>query len=101
VQWNDCCGDSGPASVLYGIIRQHGRVYGGKYIECIPGGNALLRKTRDAGLVRRSHGAFRPIFPDAPDAALTDFDSPASTLTHNTDTQRVSSCSNSLAACRT
>ena len=89
--WGACCGVSAPATALYRIIRQHGRVYGGKCVECIPGGKELLRKAHDARLVQRSHGAFRPVFPNAPDASLTDFDS---SLIHNGHTQRVTSCSN-------
>ena len=90
--WDACCEVSAPANALYGILRHHGRVYGGNYVECIPGGNVLLRKARDAGVVRHSHGAFRPVFPNAPDACLTDFDGP---VIHNRHTQRVTSCSGS------
>ncbi|WP_294400057.1 hypothetical protein [Prosthecobacter sp.] len=91
--WGACCGITAPAKALYGILRQLGRIYGGKSIQCVQGGEALLRKARDAGLIRHSHGAFRPVFPNATDAALTDFDSAALILGHNSETQPVPVCS--------
>ena len=91
--WGACCGISGPATALFRILRHYGRIYGGKRIQCVQGGEALLRKARDAGLIRQSHGAFRPVFPNATDAALTDFDSAALILGHNSETQPVPVCS--------
>lgn len=91
--WGACCGVSGPATALFRILRQYGRIYGGKRIQCVQGGEALLRKAKDAGLISHSHGAFRPVFPNAPDAALTGFDSSAFILGHNSETQPVPVCS--------
>ncbi len=89
--WGACCGVSGPATALFRILRQYGRIYGGKRIQCVQGGEALLRKARDAGLILQSHGAFRPVFPNAPDAVLTDFDSAALMMGHESETQTVPS----------
>ena len=91
--WGACCGVSGPAKALYGVLRQHGRIYGGKSIQCVQGGEGLLRKARDAGLICQSHGVFRPVFSNAPDTALTEFDSSALILGHNSETQPVPVCS--------
>lgn len=91
--WGACCGVSGPATALFRILRQYGRIYGGKRIQCVQGGEELLRKAKDAGLIRQSHGAFRPVFPNAPDVALTDFDSSALIPGHNSETQPVPVCS--------
>ncbi len=91
--WGACCGVSDSATALFRILRQYGRIYGGKRIQCVQGGEELLRKAKDAGLIRHSHGAFRPVFPNANDAALTDFDSAALILGHNSETQPVPVCS--------
>lgn len=93
IAWGACCGTSGPATALFRILRQYGRIYGGKRIQCVQNGEALLRKARDAGLISQSHRAFRPVFPSAPDAFLTDFDSSALILGHNSETQPVPVCS--------
>ena len=85
--WGACCGHTEAAKALYGILRQRGRIEGGKCVECIPGGDKLLRKARDAGLVSNTHGAFRPVFPNTPEPALTDFDNSALFAGHNTETQ--------------
>lgn len=89
--WGACCGLSGPAKALFGILRQSGRIYGGNAIACIPGGAELVRKARDVGLLRNSDGAYRPVFPNAPDAVLTGLDSSGLIVGHESETQTVPS----------
>jgi len=89
--WGACCGNTEAAKALYGILRQSGRIEGGKCVECIPGGDKLLRKARDSGLIVNIHGAFRPVFSNDPRPALTDFDNSASFLGHITETHPVAS----------
>ena len=89
--WGACCGVSGPATALYRILRQQGRINGGKRIQCVQGGKALIRKAKDAGLIRQSHGAFRPVFPNDTDTALTGFDTAALVMRHESETQTVPS----------
>lgn len=60
--WGACCGNSYASKALFKILRQNGRIQGGKCVECIAGGDKLLRKARDADLIENSSGAFRPIF---------------------------------------
>ncbi len=60
--WGACCGNSDASKALFKILRQNGRIQGGKCVECIAGGDKLLRKARDADLIENSSGAFRPVF---------------------------------------
>ena len=87
--WGACCGTTEAAKALYRILRQNGRIQGGKCVECIVDGDKLLRKARDAKLIQISHGAFRPIFSHDPRPALTDLYNAASFPLHKTDTQPV------------
>lgn len=61
--WERHMGMSDASADILGMLRRAGRVFGGKYVECIPRGIQLLRKARDKRLVRNFKGAFRPIIP--------------------------------------
>lgn len=98
--WGACCGPTEAAKALYRILRQLGRIQGGKCVECIPGGEQLIRKARDAGLISNTHGAFRPVFSNDPKPALTDSDISSAFVGHNTETQPVASVPKSLTPIR-
>ena len=87
--WVACCGYSETSKAIYKILRQHGRIQGGKCVECIAGGDKLLRKARDAGLISNSHGAFRPVFSNDPMPALTHLNISGGLLGHNIETHPV------------
>jgi hypothetical protein len=89
--WGDCCGNSEASKALFQILRQHGRIHGGKYVQCIAGGDNVIRKARKAGLIAHSHGAFRPVFSNDPKPALTYLDISSGLLGHNTETHPVAS----------
>lgn len=91
MRWGACCDVSEAAQTLFAILRQHGRIYGGRSVECIPNGDVLLRRARDAGLLHNSHGAYRPLFPNASGESLTDFDNTALLVGHVSETQTVTS----------
>ncbi len=69
MSWGACFRNSEASRKIYQILRKNGRILGGKYVACIQGGDKLLRKARDAGLIENRHGAFRPIFPNTPEPA--------------------------------
>jgi len=89
--WGACCRNSEASKALFQILRQHGRIHGGKYVECIAGGRELLRKASNAGLIAYSHGAYRPVFSNDPKPALTHLDISSELLGHNTETHPVAS----------
>jgi hypothetical protein len=93
--WGDCCGNSDASKALFQILRQNGRIQGGKCVECIERGADLIRKARDAGLIQNTLGAFRPNFSDEPMLALTHLDISSPFPGHNTETQPVASVPNS------
>ena len=62
IRWGHRMGISQPSLELYRLLRRHERVIGGRFVQCIQGAAALLRKARDAGLLRHQNNAYRPIF---------------------------------------
>ena len=94
MSWGACFRNSEASRKIYQILRKNGRILGGKYSQCIEGGEKLLRKARDAGLVENRHGAFRPIFPSIPELALTHLDNSGELLGHNTETHPVGTVPN-------
>ncbi len=93
--WGACCGNSDASKALFKILRQNGRIQGGKCVECIADSEKLLRNARKADLIENSCGAFRPIFSNEPMLSLTHLDNSASFLGHRTETQTVVSVPNS------
>ena len=87
--WGACCGNSEASKALFQILRQLGRIQGGKCVECIESGGELLRKARDADLIAHSNGAYRPIFSNDPKPALTELDISSAFAGHNTETHPV------------
>ena len=86
LDWGACCGNTEASKAILGILQRENRILGGKYIECIPRGEKLLRKARDAGLVHHEHGAYRPNI-GSEGNALTSSDNPASFPGHDNETQ--------------
>jgi hypothetical protein len=89
--WCASCGNSEASKALFQILRQYGRIQGGKCVQYIAGADNLIRKARKAGLIRHSNGAFRPVFSNDPKPALTHLDISGGLLGHNTETQTVPS----------
>ena len=98
--WGACCGNSEASKTVFQILRQCGRIQGGRFVDCIEGGDKLLRKARDAGLIENSNGFFRPNFSKEPMPALTELDKSSAFVAHKTNTQTAVGVANSLTPIR-
>ena len=87
IAWGACCGNTDAARAIFVILRNLGGILGGNAIECLSGGDKVLRKARDAGLIIHEHGAFRPVFQNIAEPALTELDNSPLFVGHNTETQ--------------
>ena len=86
-RWGDLMGAGEPSLALLALFQAQGSVRGGACVECIPEADKLLRKARDAGLIRHAYGAYFPVHLDSCGKELTHLDNEAIQLGPNIGAQ--------------